>query len=145
MFHFTIRAARHKDIADIYKICQDVLNVPLSPEKMTKVYVDIIEDTEQIVMLAVHAKRTVGFIHARRVNDLLLGTYSEIINIALKPYYQKRGAGTFLVLGVEQWSRQMVTPYLKCTLKSENAAVTALLKSCGYAENSPGAFEKTIV
>ena len=145
MFQFTVQSANHSNVEAVCKISRKVLNSPLQIERMRRIYVEIIEDIEQIVMIAVHAGKAVGFIHAHRVNDLLCGTYSEISNVALLPYYQRRGAGTLLVLGVEQWSRQMITPDLKCILKSENEAVAALLKGCGYVENGLGAFEKTIV
>lgn len=145
MFHFTVRAAKHSDINAMCKISQGVLGSSLQLENLEKLYIDIIEDVEQIVMVAVHSGHAAGFIHARRVNDLVCGCYTEIVTIALLPYYQRRGAGTLLVLGVEQWSSQMGTPNIKCVLKSDNEAVKVLLQSCGYVENGFGAFEKTIV
>lgn len=143
MFRFTIRAAKHGDINTICKISQRVLANQLEdPEKL---YVNIIEDVEQIVMVAVHSGHAAGFIHARRVSDMTLGTYTEIAEIAMLPYYQRCGGSKSLIFAVEKWSSQMVTPNLKCILKSKNEAVKTLLLSCGYVENGFGAFDKTIV
>ena len=132
MFQFTVQAAKHRDADTICKISQNVLNSDIPPDDLKKLYVEIIENVEQIVLKAINSKHTVGFIHARRVSDLVYGSYTEIVTIALLPYYQNRGGGTSLLLGVEQWSRQMLTPELKCVLKNDNEAVRRLLKSCGY-------------
>lgn len=145
MFHFTIQAAKHCDANAVCRIAKRVLLSEITPDKMKKLYVEIIENVDQIIMIAVNSGKTVGFIHARRVEDLVFGCYTEIVTIALLPYYQRRGGGTSLLLGAEQWSRQMLTPNLKCTLKGDNMAVKALLHGCGYVENGQGAFEKTIV
>lgn len=145
MFRFTVRAAKHGDINSVCKISQKVLGSALQLEVLEKLYVNIIEDIEQIVMVAIHSEHTVGFIHAKRVSDLTFGTYTEISEIAMLPYYQRRGGSASMIFAVEQWSSQMVTTNLKCLLKSENEAVKALLLSCGYVENGFGAFEKTIV
>lgn len=145
MFHFTIQAAVHKNVGALCTIRERVLGVSFPPERLKRIYFEIIEDVEQIVLLAFHSRKTVGYIHARRVNDFSSGEFTEISEIALLPYYQKRGAGTFLVLGVEQWGRQMALRAMKCNLKSDNEAMKALLKGCGFSESCPGAFEKTIV
>lgn len=145
MFHFTIQAAVHKNVCALCAIRERVLGVSLSPEHLKRIYFEIIEDAEQIILLAFHSRKTVGYIHARRVNDFSCGEFTEISEIALLPYYQKRGAGTFLVLGVEQWARQMAVRVMKCNLKSDNEAMKALLKGCGFSESGLGAFEKTII
>lgn len=144
MFNFTVQAARHCDINAVCKITKNVLHSEIQPDNMKRLYLEIIENVEQIIMIAVNSGKTVGFIHARRVNDLVCGCYTEIVTMALLPYYQRRGGGTSLLLGVEQWSRQMLTPNIKCILKSDNTAVKALLQGCGYVENGR-AFERTIV
>ena len=143
MFRFTIRAAKHSDAEAVCRIAGTVLNSELPPDMLKRLYAKIIEDVEQIVMVAINSAHTVGFIHARQVKDLVLGKYTEIAAIALLPYYQKRGGGTSLVFGVEQWSRQMLTPDIRC--KSDNVAVKQLLKGCGYTQNGNDIFEKTIV
>lgn len=145
MFQFTVQAAKHRDADAICKISKSVLNSEISPDELKKMYAEIIENFEQIVMIAVNSGHTVGFIHAKRVRDLAFGIYTEIAAIALLPYYQNRGGGTSLLLCVEQWSRQMLTPELKCILKNDNEAVKRLLKSCGYAQNGLGVYEKTII
>lgn len=145
MFRFTIQAAKHRDADAICKISKTVLNSELSPDELKKLYVEIIENVEQIVMIAVNSGHTVGFIHARRVRDIVLGYYTEIVAIALLPYYQDHGGGTSLLMGVEQWSRQMLTPELKCIIKNDNETVKRLLKSCSYKEKGLGVYEKTIV
>ena len=145
MFRFTVQAARHCNANAVCRITKEVLHSEMPPDTIRKLYFEIIEDVEQIIMIAVNSAHTVGFIHARIVNELVLGRYTEIVDIALLPYYQRHGGGTSLVLGVEQWSRQMLAPNIKCNLKSDNGAVKALLQGCGYVENGLGAFEKTIV
>lgn len=145
MFQFTVQSADHSNIDAVCKISQRVLNSELPSDKLTKQYLAIIEDIEQIVMIAENSGHTVGFVHARRVSDLVYGNYAEIVAIALLPYYQRRGGGTSLMLGIEQWSKQMLTSELKCFPKSDNIAVRQLLIGCGYAESKPGIFAKTIV
>lgn len=145
MFQFTVRAADHFDVNAICKITQRVFDPSFDETELRKLCIGIIEDIEQIVMVAVNSNHVVGFIHARRVTDMIFGSYTEISEIAMLPYYQRRGGGTSLVFGVEQWSSQMLTNKIKCILKSQNEAVKALLQGCGYVENGFGAFEKTTV
>lgn len=145
MFHFTIRAAKHSDLNAVCKISQKVLSSALPFDELEKLYVNIIEDIEQIIMVAEHSGHVTGFIHAKRASDLTFGTYTEIVEIAMLPYYQRHGASKSLIFAVEKWSSQMVASNIKCILKSENEAVKALLLSCGYVETGLGAFEKTIV
>lgn len=145
MFQFTVRAADHFDVNAICKITQKVFDPSIDEDELKRLCVGIIEDIEQIVMVAVNSNHVVGFIHARRVTDMIFGRYTEISEIAMLPYYQRRGGGSSLVFGVEQWSSQMLTNKIKCILKSQNEAVKALLLKCGYVENGLGAFEKTII
>lgn len=145
MFRFTVQAAKHSDANAVCKIASTVLNPKIPPAKMKRQFFKIIEDIEQIVMVAVNSAHTVGFIHARRMDDLVYGSYTEIVTIALLPYYQKRGGGTSLLMGVEQWSRQMLITDLKCIKKINNIAADHLLKGCGYTQNPLGVFEKTII
>lgn len=145
MFRFTIQAAKHSNVDAVCRIASTVLHSEIPPDKLKRLYVEIIEDVEQIVMIAVNSGHAAGFIHARRVNDLVYGNYTEIAAIALLPYYQKHGGGTSLLLGVEQWSSQMLTSELKCIPKTENIAMKQLLTVCGYKKNVSGVFEKTIV
>ena len=143
MFKFTVQAAKHSDADAVCNIARSVLNSEIPPDKLKKLYFEMIEDIGQIVMTAVNSGHIVGFIHARHVRDLVIGDHTEIVAIALLPYYQKRGGGTSLVLSVEQWSRQMLTPDIRC--RSDNIAVKHLLKDCGYTQNGNETFEKTIV
>lgn len=145
MFRFTIQAAKHKDAKAVCRICGEVLTSEISPEITGAMFTKIIEDIEQIVMVAFISGHVAGFIHARIVRDLVLGQYVEIVNIAMAEYYQRKGGGTSLVQGVEQWCCQMQNHKTMCFLKSENEAMRSLLTRCGYLENSVGAFEKYIV
>ncbi|MDE6726684.1 MAG: GNAT family N-acetyltransferase [Oscillospiraceae bacterium] len=145
MFRFNIMAAKHSNAKEVCKISQKVLGAEMPFEKMKTLFVEIIEDIEQIIMIAVHSGHTVGFIHARIVRDLVRGRYTEIVGIALLPYYRNRGCGISLIFAAEQWSSQMLVNKLQCNLKSDNEAVKSLLKKCGYLENGLEAFEKTIL
>lgn len=145
MFRFNIMAAKHSNAKGVCNVAQRVLGAELPPEKMQKLFVEIIEDVEQIIMIAVHSGHTVGFVHARIVRDLVCGRYTEIVGIALLPYFRKRGCGISLMFAAEQWSSQMLVNKLQCNLKSDNETVKSLLIKCGYLENGLGAFEKTIV
>ena len=144
MFQFTVQAAKHKNVDAVCRISNTVLNSGLPHESLKKLYFDIIQDVEQIIMIAVNSGHTVGFAHARRVKDLVCGCYAELVTIALLPYYQRRGGGTSLMFGIEQWSRQMLTGDLRCFPKTDDPAVDRLLEGCGYIQNSSGVFEKTL-
>lgn len=142
---FTIQAAKHKDSKAVCRICGEVLSSELPQEKTAEMFTEIIEDAEQIVMVAFISGHVAGFIHARLVRDLVLGEYAEIVSIAMAEYYQRKGGGTSLVFGVEQWCGQMRKHRTICFLKSENEAMRSLLTRCGYRETGVGAFEKYIV
>lgn len=145
MLHFTIRAAEHNDAKAVCRICGEVFSPEIQQDEMLQIFTKIIEDVEQIVMVAFISGHVCGFIRARLVRDLVLGEYAEIVNIAMSEYYQRKGGGTSLVFGVEKWCMQMRRHKTICFLKSENEAMRSLLKRCGYLENSVGAFEKYIV
>lgn len=145
MLQFTIQAAKHKDAKAVCRICGEVLSPELSPDKTEAMFTKIIEDLDQIVMVAFTSGHVAGFIHARQVRDLVLGQYVEIVRIAMSEYYQRKSGGTSLIFGVEQWCSQMQNHKVRCFLKSENEAMRSLLTRCGYQENGVGAFEKYIV
>lgn len=145
MLHFTIQSAKRGDAEAVSKISEKVLEASISHDELKNLFLEIIEDVEQIIMTAINSAHTVGYIHARRVKDLVFGSYTELVSIALYPYYQKQGAGTSLLMGVEQWSRQMLTPKIKCIPRCDNEGMRRLLISCGYNENEHGIFEKTVV
>lgn len=145
MLRFTIQAAKHNDAKAVCRICREVFSTALPPDKMTATFTGIIEDIEQIVMVAVISGHAAGFIHARQVRDLVLGKYVEIVCIAMSEYYQRKSGGSSLVFSVEQWCSQMRNNKMICFLKSENEAMRSLLTRCGYQENGVGAFEKYIV
>lgn len=145
MLHFTIQSAGLGEAEAICKISKKVLNTELSRDEIKRLFEEIFEDVEQIIMTAINSAHTVGFVHARRVKDFVRGSYTEIVSIGIYPYYQKQGAGTSLLLGVEQWSRQMLTPELKCIPPRDNEGMRRLLTGCGYVENGQGIFEKSIV
>lgn len=142
---FTIQSAKHKDAKAVSRICGEVLSPELTPDKTEAMFTKIIEDLDQIVMVAFTSGHVAGFIHARQVRDLVLGKYVEIVCIAMSEYYQRKGGGTSLIFGVEQWGSQMRNNKTICYLKSENDAMRSLLTRCGYQENGVGAFEKYIV
>lgn len=144
MLHFTIRAAEHKDAKAVCRICTETLSPEIHPDEMTKMFTAIIEDVEQIVMVAFISGHVCGFIHARLVRDIVRGEYAEIVNLAMSEYYQRKNGGTSLIFGVEQWCSQMQRHKSICFLKSENDAMRSLLTKCGYRENSVGAFEKYV-
>ena len=144
MFRFEIRAACHKDIVGICKIIRRVMDTDISDKRLEEIYTGIVEDINEIIMIAKHARVVAGYIRARRLKDFSRGYYAEISEIALLPYYQRRGGGTDLVYGVEKWGGQMLIPKIICNLQSDNEGAAALLKKCRFVETRPGAFEKTI-
>lgn len=145
MFHFTARPAVHADMKAICKICRDALNSELPQKELERVYTEIIEDVSQMVMVSVHSGHVAGFIHARRVLDMVLGEHAEIVTAAMNPYYRGKGGGALMLAGIEAWSSQMLAPKIICVLKSENGAFGTLLQNNGYVCGGFGAFEKTIV
>lgn len=145
MLHFTIRAAELNDAKAVCRICGEALSPEIQQDEMSEMFTGIIEDVEQIVMVAFISRHVCGFIHARLVRDLVLGEYAEIVNIAMREFYKRKSGGMSLVFGVEQWCSQMQRHKIICFLKSENEAMRSLLTKCGYQENGFGAFEKNIV
>lgn len=145
MLHFTIRAAEHNDAKAVCRICGETLSPEIGQDEMANMFTKIIEDLEQIVMVAFISGHVCGFIHARLTQDLVLGEFAQIEKIAMSEYYQRKSGGTSLILGVEQWCSQMQRHKSICFLKSENEAMRSLLTKCGYLENSVGAFEKYII
>lgn len=145
MLHFTIRAAEHNDVKAVCRICGETLSPEIQQDKIATMFTKIIEDVEQIAMVAFISGHVCGFIHARLVRDLVLGEYAEIVNISMSEFYQRKSGGTSLIFGVEQWCSQMQRHKMICFLKSENEAMRSLLTKCGYQENTVGAFEKYIV
>ncbi len=144
MFRFDIQTAHHKDVVGICKIISRVMTTELSQKQLEEMYTEIIEDIGQIVIIARHARVVAGYIRARRLKDFSRGCYAEISEIALLPYYQRRGGGTELVYGVEKWGGQMLIPKIICNLQSDNEGASALLKKCRFIETRSGAFEKII-
>lgn len=145
MYHFTVEIAKYKHINTVCRINETVFGSTKLADIRRNIFIEIIEDIEQVILIAKNGNNFAGYIHARHQKDLSNGYYVDIAEIAMTPYYQNHGGGTKLVLGVEQWSRQTLYNLLKCRFHNDNIAMKALLEGCGYSNNGYGEFEKTIV
>ncbi len=144
MFNFKIRQATHADKNAICRIAANSIKSPLAQEELYRLYTEIIEDISQVVMVFVHSGHVAGFIHARRVCDMICGEHIEIVEIAVNPYYQNRGGEELLLAALEKWSCQMLIPRMTSVIKVETETIKEIFQNCGFTINGFGDFEKTI-
>lgn len=145
MHNFIIRYANHKDLNGICSLAKKCFDLNVKDSELRANVSSILDDLQQAVLVVINSSHIVGFIHARYVQNIMSGNYTEISEMGVLPYYQRRKCGTKLVLSVEKWCESMAVHNIKCILKSANPAVEALLIKCGYTKNCDCAFEKTIV
>lgn len=135
MFCYTVRPAGIADARCVYKMNR-LLGSELSEEQSEKSFRNILNDSEQTVLLIIHSGNAVGYIHARQVNNLYEETHTHIVSLAVYEYYRDKNAADVLVKAAEQWSRQMLSAFVR--------SYCAELKNFGYRESAPGRLEKTL-
>lgn len=136
MFDYTIRPAGVADAQYVYRMNVKLLGSALSEEQTEKAFRDILSDAEQTILLIVHSGNAVGYIHARQVNNLYEETHTEIVSFAAYEYYRDKNAVGELVKAAEQWSRQMLSSFVR----SDRIE----LINFGYRETAPGRAEKIL-
>lgn len=109
MFNYTVRPAGFGDFSAICNLSVKKLGSELDSEVMERAYRNILTDSEQIILAAVHSGRIVGYIHARQVNDLCEEVHTEIAAYAMYDYYRENGADKALLGALEEWSFQMTS------------------------------------
>ncbi len=101
MFKFSVRPAGFGDFPAIYNLNVKILGSTLEREVMECAYRNVLTDTEQVVFAVIHSGRIAGYIHARQVNNLYEGAYTEVVGYAVYDYYRSNGADRALLTVLE--------------------------------------------
>lgn len=134
MFGYTVRPAGIADAQYVYRMNVRLLGSALSEEQTERAFRSILLDAEQTILLIIHSGNAVGYIHVRQVNNLYEETHTEIVSFAAYEYYRDKNAVSELVKAAEQWSRQMLSAFVRSGCVE--------LKNLGYRETVPGRMEK---
>ena len=144
MFNYTVRPAGFGDFPAVYKLSVKKLNSKLDPEIMEVVYRNILTDSEQVILAAVHSGRIVGYIHARQVNNLYEEVHTEVAGYALYDYYRENGADKALLGALEKWSVQMLSRKIVVGLGAKNSETGNYLLENGFRERTSESLEKNL-
>ncbi|MDE7362558.1 MAG: hypothetical protein K2N38_11570 [Oscillospiraceae bacterium] len=136
MFGYTVRPAGIADVQYVYRMNTKLLGSALSEKQSEKAFRSILFDAEQTVLLVIHSGNAVGYIHAQQVNNLYEEMHTRIVSFAVYEYYLDKKAVDELVKAVEQWSRQMLSAFVRSDCVE--------MKNFGYREITPGRLEKTL-
>lgn len=134
MLRYKVRPAGIADAKYVYKMNVRLNGTSLTETQSKGIFRDIIIDADQTILLIIHSGNAVGYIHARQVNNLIDARHTEIVSFAVYEYYRERNALRELVNAVEQWSRQMLSLFVR----SDRIE----LKEFGYHVTAHGRVEK---
>lgn len=144
MFIFTVRPAGFGDFSAIYNLSVKKLGSELDSEVMEKAYRNILTDSEQIILAAVHSGRIVGYIHARQVNNLYEEVHTEVAAYAMYDYYRENGADRSLLGALEKWSIQMTSRKMIIGSNARYPEAEIYLLENGFRKLASGSFEKIL-
>ena len=144
MFNYSVHPAGLGDYPAVYKLSVRMLGSKLDSEVMEKAYRNILMDSEQVILAAVHSGRIVGYIHARQVNNLYEEIHTEVEGYAMYDYYRENGADRALLGALEKWSVQMLSKKIVVCLGAENPNTGKYLLENGFRERTSEGYEKNI-
>lgn len=144
MFKFTVRPAGFGDFSAIYNLSVKALGSGHEPDVMVNIYRNILTDSEQIILAAVHSGRIVGYIHARQVNNLCEEVYTEIAAYAMYDYYRENGADKALLSALEKWCVQMTSRKIVVGANAHIPGTEKYLLEKGFRGRTSESFEKIL-
>ena len=142
MFNYSVHPAGLGDFPAVYNLSVKMLGSKLDSEVMEKAYRNILTDSEQVILAAVHSGRIVGYIHARQVNNLYEEIHTEVEGYALYDYYRENGADRAILGALEKWSVQMLSKKIVICFGAGKSVTENYLLENGFREQTSESYEK---
>jgi GNAT superfamily N-acetyltransferase len=130
---FFVREAAPKDADDIARLSNQ-LGYPIAASATLQNLETILKNKNEIVLVAVHGEKVIGWIHSFQTTRLESGSFCEIGGLVIDDQYRRMGAGKLLIEHIKPW----------CVAKASSLRVRSNIKrteahefylQTGFSEN----------
>lgn len=134
MFNFSIKIPAADDLKYFLLINKRLFGDKcLSEIDSGFVFDEILNDKKGIFLAVYHGNRMAGYAYAVEVFSMKRGHYAEIVDFYTIEYYRKNGADLYLLMAIEQWSRQAVCREL--VFSTDDDSKKSLLEKLRYIKD----------
>jgi GNAT superfamily N-acetyltransferase len=129
---FFVREAAPKDADDIAGLSNQ-LGYAMSASATLQNLETILNNKNELVLVAVHEEKVIGWIHVFQTTRLESGSFCEIGGLVVDDQYRRMGAGKLLIEHIKPW----------CIAKASSLRVRSNIKrtqahefyhQCGFSE-----------
>ena len=132
---FIIRECKIQDYADIVLLNKNEMGYDYPAEDTKIKLIQLINDSNHKIYVAMVADKAVGYIHANN-HDLLYAPHlKNIMGIAVSTDFRKSGIGKRLLYEVEKWARETGACGVRLVSGATRTGAHAFYKACGYTGN----------
>lgn len=130
-----IRRATLDDAQGICRLNREDLGYTYDPVKTENRLRFLMGRPDHRVLVAVLDSQIAGYIHACSYDLLYADPMKNIMGIAVKDAFRRRGVGKALLEAVESWARQDGAAGVRLASGSDRKAAHRFYLSCGYTKN----------
>ena len=129
---FIIREAILKDYKEIAHICKFDLGYTECCEEQVRDNLNNLDLQQEIVYVAVHAERVIGFIHVTKFKVLYMDLIVNIQGLAVDSEYRRYGVGTRLLMAAEKWVESIGAKYVRLNSGDIRTDAHEFYRNMGY-------------
>jgi predicted N-acetyltransferase YhbS len=100
-----IRKAEVKDTTSIFELNSDELGYTYEIQKTLKRLQYLLRKPEHCILVAEYSSEVVGYVHANNYDVAYSDSLKNIMGLAVKKTFQRKGIGKRLLLAVEDWAK----------------------------------------
>ncbi len=141
---FEIRKVRSGDAAAVSRISSEDLGYPCDAALVEKRIANL-DGRREAVFVAVADGAVIGYIHVERYELLYYESMANILGIAVRQEFRRRGAGKALLCAAEGWAKENAISVMRLNSGSSRTDAHAFYRHLGYdAEKEQKRFLKHI-
>lgn len=126
-----IRKVTVEDSKEISVISSEDLRYECDIE-LVKSRIEELDDTREMVFVALHNEKLVGYVHAEIYNVLYFESMVNVLGLAVKEECRHMGYGRKLMEAVEQWAKDNEIRYIRVNSGSAREGAHKFYQSIGY-------------
>ena len=127
-----LRLCESKDYKDIWEINKEDLGYELDLDVCHKQLDKILNDKAAVVYVYECDGKVVGYIHARRYDDIYANPMVSVVELTVAKDYRRNGIGGLLLLMVEDWASGIGVQGVRLDSGLSRDVATQFYQAWGY-------------
>lgn len=129
-----IRRGRKEDAAAICDINANVMKYQYPLCKTAEILERLIHDPGHCILVADWNGKTAGYIHLHDYDSLYFGSMKNVLCLAVRPEYRRKGIASALLTEAECWAKQTGAVGIRLDSGAERLPAHACYRKAGYSE-----------